>query len=248
MQLLSGRRAIVTGAAQGIGAATARTLVEHGASVVIADLDASLAVDTAQELAKLGGTAVPVKVDVRDPDEVQAAVDLCVAELGGLDILVNNAGITRDATLRKMTVDDFEAVIDVHLKGSFLATKSASLAMRDQGTGGAIINISSISGKVGMIGQANYSAAKAGLVGFTKAVAKELAPHNIRVNAIQPGLIRTAMTEALRADIWESKLAEVPLRRAGEPEDVGNAVVFLASELSSYITGVVLEVAGGRHI
>jgi len=248
MPLLSGRRAIITGAAQGIGAATARKLMEHGASVVIADLNASLAQDTARELAKLGGTAVPVKVDVRNPDEVQAAVELCVAELGGLDILVNNAGITRDATLRKMTVDDFEAVIDVHLKGAFLATKSASLAMRDQGTGGAIINISSISGKVGMIGQANYSAAKAGLVGFTKAVAKELAPHNIRVNAIQPGLIRTAMTEALRPDVWESKLAEIPLRRAGEPEDIGNAVVFLASELSSYITGVVLEVAGGRHI
>jgi 3-oxoacyl-[acyl-carrier protein] reductase len=170
-----------------------------------------------------------------------------VREWGRLDVLVNNAGITRDATLRKLTLDAWQAVIEVNLQGTFLATQAAATRMREQGSG-AIVNISSISGKVGMIGQANYSAAKAGVVGLTKATARELAHHGIRVNAVQPGLIRTPMTEALREDIWQQKMSEIPMRRAGEPDEVANVVLFLASDLSSYLTGTVLEVTGGRFM
>jgi 3-oxoacyl-[acyl-carrier protein] reductase len=166
---------------------------------------------------------------------------------GSIDILVNNAGITRDATLRTMTTDQFRQVMDVHLYGTWLGTKYASLRMRERGSG-AIVNISSISGKVGLAGQTNYSAAKAGIVGMTKAAAKELAHLGIRVNAIQPGLVRTAMTAALRPEIWAQKLADVPLGRAAEPEEIGRVALFLASDLSSYMTGTVLEVTGGRHM
>jgi 3-oxoacyl-[acyl-carrier protein] reductase len=245
--LLEGRRAIVTGGGQGIGAAVAAVFSAHGAAVVVADVDAASAQRSAAALRAGGAAAAAARLDVRDPDEVAAAVALCRDRFGGLDILVNNAGITRDATLRRMTLDDFAAVLDVHLKGAFLVTQAAAAVMREQ-RAGAIVNISSISGKVGMVGQANYSAAKAGLIGFTKAVAKELAPHGIRVNAVQPGLIRTAMTEALRPDIWAQKLAEIPMGRAGEPADVANAVLFLASDLAAYVTGAVLEVTGGRHM
>ncbi|MER7204766.1 SDR family NAD(P)-dependent oxidoreductase [Streptomyces sp. CB01635] len=178
---------------------------------------------------------------------MKAAVRGCVERFGSLDAMVNNAGITRDATLRKMSEADFDAVVDVHLKGAWLGTRAAAEVMREQGSG-SIVNISSISGKVGMVGQTNYSAAKAGLVGLTKAAAKELAHRGVRVNAVQPGLIRTEMTESLREDIWNAKLAEVPMRRAGEPEEVAGTVLFLASDLSSYTTGCVLEVAGGRSI
>jgi 3-oxoacyl-[acyl-carrier protein] reductase len=149
--------------------------------------------------------------------------------------------------MRKMTLDDFNAVVDVHLRGTWLGTRAASLVMRERKRG-AIVNISSISGKVGMAGQTNYSAAKAGIIGLTKAAAKELAHLGVRVNAVQPGLIATAMTEALRPDVWESKLAEIPMGRAGSPEEVAGAVLFLASDLSAYMTGTVLEVTGGRHI
>jgi 3-oxoacyl-[acyl-carrier protein] reductase len=161
--------------------------------------------------------------------------------------MVNNAGITRDATLRKMTLDQFRAVLDVHLVGAWLGTRAAAAVMRERGRG-AVVNISSIAGKVGMIGQTNYSAAKAGIVGLTKAAAKELAHRGVRVNAIQPGLIRTAMTDALRPDIVEQKLAEIPMGRVGEPAEIANVALFLASDLSSYLTGTVLEVTGGRYM
>ncbi len=183
--------------------------------------------------------------DVTEPEQVDALVQACVDTYGALDILVNNAGVTRDATLRKMSIEDFDTVIDVHLKGTWLGTRAASLVMREQGRG-AIVNISSLSGKIGLPGQTNYSAAKAGIVGLTKAAAKELAHLGVRVNAVQPGLIRTAMTEAMRPDIWDAKEREVPLQRAGEPVEVANAVLFLASDLASYITGTVVEVTGGR--
>jgi len=174
-------------------------------------------------------------------------VERCVAELGRLDVIVNNAGVTRDATLRRMTLEDFRTVIDVHLQGAWLGTRAAAAVMREQQSG-SIINMSSISGKVGNIGQTNYSTAKAGLIGLTKASAKELAHVGVRVNAIAPGLIRTAMTEAMRADIWEQKLAEIPMARAGEVSEVADAALFLASNLSAYITGTVLEVTGGRYM
>lgn len=247
MKLLENRVAIVTGAAQGIGLAIASTFATHGASLVIADLNVEAAQDARAKLEALGAKALAIRVDVRDPVQVQQMVETAVSELGSLDVLVNNAGITRDATLRKMTLDDWQLVIDVHLKGTFLGTQAAATVMRQQKRG-AIVNISSISGKVGLVGQTNYSAAKAGIIGLTKAAAKELAPHGVRVNAVQPGLIRTAMTEALRQDIWDQKLSEVPMGRAGEPGEVANAVLFLASDLASYITGTVLEVTGGRFM
>jgi 3-oxoacyl-[acyl-carrier protein] reductase len=247
MKLLEKRVAVVTGAAQGIGMAIASTFAIHGASLVIADLNLEAAQDAKAKLEVLGAKALAVRVDVRDPAQVQHMVETTVSELGSLDVLVNNAGITRDATLRKMTLDDWQLVIDVHLKGTFLGTQAAAAVMRQQKCG-AIVNISSISGKVGFVGQTNYSAAKAGIIGLTKAAAKELAPHGVRINAVQPGLIRTAMTEALHQDIWNQKVSEVPMGRAGEPEEVANAVLFLASDLASYITGAVLEVTGGRYM
>ena len=158
--------------------------------------------------------------------------------------MVNNAGITRDATMRKMTEDQFDQVIAVHLKGTWNGTRLAADVMRENKRG-AIVNISSISGKVGLIGQTNYSAAKAGIVGLTKAAAKEVAHLGVRINAIQPGLIRSAMTEAMPQRIWDAKLAEIPMARAGEPSEVASVALFLASDLSSYMTGTVLEVTGG---
>ena len=174
-------------------------------------------------------------------------VAAAVEHFGGLDIMVNNAGITRDATMRKMTEEQFDQVIAVHLKGTWNGTKAAAAIMRENKRG-AIVNMSSISGKVGLVGQTNYSAAKAGIVGMTKAAAKELAHLGVRVNAIQPGLIRSAMTEAMPQQIWDQKLAEVPMGRAGEPAEVAKVALFLASDLSSYMTGTVLEVTGGRHV
>ena len=179
--------------------------------------------------------------------EVEALIAAAVDTFGGLDVMVNNAGITRDATMRKMTEEQFDQVISVHLKGTWNGTRKAADVMRENKRG-SIVNISSISGKVGLIGQTNYSAAKAGIVGLTKAAAKEVAHLGVRINAIQPGLIRSAMTEAMPQRIWDAKLAEVPMARAGEPDEVANVALFLASDLSSYMTGTVLEVTGGRYI
>ena len=247
MRLLEDRAAIVTGAAQGIGFAIAKVFAEHGARLIIADLNEQAAQAAAKELASAGADATAIGCDVTDEAQVEAAITGCVERYGRLDVLVNNAGITRDATIRKMTAGQFRQVMDVHLFGTWLGTKYASLRMREKG-GGAIVNISSISGKVGLPGQTNYSAAKAGIVGMTKAAAKELAHLGVRVNAIQPGLVRTAMTEALRPDLWQEKMAGVPMGRAAEPEEIGRVALFLASDLSSYMTGAVLEVTGGRHM
>lgn len=246
MALLAGRTAVVTGGAQGLGLAIAEVFIAEGARVVLGDLDLDrtrAAADT------LGGPKVArsVRCDVTSRADVDALVAAAVAEFGRLDVMVNNAGITRDATLRKMTEEQFDDVIAVHLKGTWHGTRAAAAVMREQGSG-AIVNMSSISGKVGLIGQTNYSAAKAGIVGLTKAAAKELAHVGVRVNAIQPGLIRSAMTEAMPQRIWDAKLTEVPMGRAGEPREVATVALFLASDLSSYMTGTVLEVTGGRHI
>jgi 3-oxoacyl-[acyl-carrier protein] reductase len=246
MGLLDGRTAVVTGGAQGIGFAIAERYVAEGARVVLGDLDLDA---TEAAVDRLGGADVAraVRCDVTSADDVEALVAAAVSEFGGLDVMVNNAGITRDATMRKMTEDQFDQVIAVHLKGSWNGTRKAADVMREQKRG-AIVNISSISGKVGLIGQTNYSAAKAGIVGLTKAAAKEVAHLGVRINAIQPGLIRSAMTEAMPQRIWDSKLAEIPMARAGEPSEVASVALFLASDLSSYMTGTVLEVTGGRHI
>jgi 3-oxoacyl-[acyl-carrier protein] reductase len=246
MGLLDGKVAVVTGAAQGIGFEIARRFVSEGASVVLGDINAEAAEKAAAELAATGRT-VGLRCDVTSEDEVGALVNRAIEEFGQLDVMVNNAGITRDATMRKMPLSDFQAVLDVHLVGAWLGTKAAAAIMREQKSG-AIINMSSMSGKHGNPGQTNYSAAKAGLVGLTKAAAKELAYLGVRVNAIQPGLIRTAMTEAMPQKAWDAKMAEIPMGRAGEPAEVAKVALFLASDLSSYMTGGVLEVAGGRNM
>jgi 3-oxoacyl-[acyl-carrier protein] reductase len=249
MGLLDDRTAVITGAAQGIGLEIARRFLAEGARVVLGDINGEAAEKSAAELAAAhaGGVALGARCDVTAEDEVDALVRRAEQEFGTVDVMVNNAGITRDATMRKMTLADFRAVLDVHLVGSWLGTRAAGAVMRERKRG-SIINISSISGKVGMLGQTNYSSAKAGMVGLTKAAAKELAYLNVRVNAIQPGLIRTAMTEALREDIWAAKLAEIPMGRAAEPAEVAGVALFLASDLSSYMTGTVLEVTGGRYM
>ena len=243
--LLTGKTAVITGAAQGIGHAIACRFVDEGATVVIADLDEAAAARAAASFPE--GRAIAVRCDVTSESDVDALVSGTVERLGSLDVMVNNAGITRDATMAKMSLDDFRLVMDVHLVGTWLGTKTAGAVMRDQGAG-AIVNLSSISGKVGNFGQTNYSAAKAGIVGMTKAAAKELARHGVRVNAIQPGLIRTAMTEAMPQKAWDAKMTEIPMARAGEPAEVAAVAAFLSSDLSSYMTGTVLEVTGGRYM
>jgi len=246
MALLVGRTAVITGGARGLGYAIAEQFIAEGARVVLGDLDFDITRSAAETLGG-SGVARAVACDVTSLTAVEDLVAAAVGEFGALDIMVNNAGVTRDATLRKMTEQEFDEVISVHLKGAWNGTRSAAAIMREQG-GGAIINMSSISGKVGFIGQTNYSAAKAGIVGLTKAAAKELAHLGVRVNAIAPGLIRSAMTEAMPQRIWDAKLAEVPMGRAGEPSEVAAAALFFGSDLSSYVTGTVLEVTGGRHL
>ncbi|MBS9532413.1 3-oxoacyl-ACP reductase FabG [Mycobacterium sp. M1] len=246
MGLLTDRTAVITGGAQGLGYAIAQRFVAEGARVVLGDVNLD-ATRVAAE--RLGGAdvAAAVSCDVTRSAEVEALVATAVQRFGSLDVMVNNAGITRDATMRKMTEEQFDQVIAVHLKGTWNGLRAASAIMRENKRG-AIVNMGSISGKVGMIGQTNYSAAKAGIVGMTKAASKELAYLGVRVNAIQPGLIRSAMTEAMPQRIWDSKVAEVPMGRAGEPDEVAGVALFLASDLSSYMTGTVLDVTGGRHL
>jgi 3-oxoacyl-[acyl-carrier protein] reductase len=246
VSLLTGQTAVITGGAQGLGLAIAQRFVDEGARVVLGDLNLEATQIAAKEL---GGedVAIAVRCDVTSGDDVDALIAAAIDRFGSLDIMINNAGITRDATMRKMTEEQFDQVIAVHLKGTWNGLRKAAAIMRENKRG-TIVNMSSISGKVGMIGQTNYSAAKAGIVGMTKAASKELAHLGVRVNAIQPGLIRSAMTEAMPQRIWDSKVAEVPMGRAGEPSEVASVALFLASDLSSYMTGTVLEVTGGRHL
>lgn len=246
MAPLEGRTAVVTGSAQGIGYAIAEALAAEGANVVIADINADAAAEAAASLG-IGDRAIGVGGNVAESEDIDALVAAALDTFGSLDVWVNNAGITRDATMRKMTEDMFDQVIAVHLRGSWLGTRAAANIMRDNG-GGSIINISSTSGKSGNPGQTNYSAAKAGIVGLTKAAAKEVGFANVRVNAVQPGLIRTAMTEAMPEEAFKEKLTGIPLGRAGEPSEIAQTVLFLASDMSSYLTGITIEVAGGRAI
>ncbi len=247
MTLLEGQTAVVTGAARGIGLAIATAFAAEGATVVISDVDAAAAEASAKALGAQGATAHAVAADVTDAAAVELVARSALERYGRLDVFVNNAGITRDATIKNMTAEQWQQVMDVHLTGTFNGIKSAGAIMREQGSG-SIVNLSSISAKVGFFGQANYSAAKAGIVALTKVAAKELARYDVRVNAVQPGLIRTDMTTAMAQEIWDQKLAEVPMGRAGEPEEVASVVLFLASGMASYVTGAVVEITGGRYM
>ena len=243
--LLQDKVVIVTGGAQGIGLSIAEKFHTNGATVVVADLDG----DQARMAATgLGDKAEGVPCNVVEEASVEALVDGVVDRHGRLDVLVNNAGITRDGMMHKLSLADFRAVMEVHLQGTWLCSRAALTHMRSRDGGGAIVNMSSISGKIGNLGQTNYAAAKAGIVGMTKATAREGARFGIRANAIQPGLINTAMTQAMPDEVFQSKVEGIPLGRAGEPSEVADAALFLASDMSSYITGITIEVAGGRHM
>ncbi|MGH8004160.1 MAG: 3-oxoacyl-[acyl-carrier-protein] reductase [Limisphaerales bacterium] len=241
---LTGRAALVTGSARGIGKAIAYQLAVRGASVVVSDLLADAAGACVEEFKSNGFSALALAGDVSSADSIEETVNKTVEAFGSVDILVNNAGITKDGLLFRMSEGDWDKVMAVNLKGVFLATKAASRVMA-QKRWGRIVNISSVIGLMGNAGQANYAASKAGVVGFTKACAKELAGRNITVNAVAPGYIRTEMTEKLPEQAKEAFLAAIPLGRAGTAEDVASAVSFLVSEEAGYITGQVLQIDGG---
>ena len=246
--LLAGRVAFVTGAGSGIGRAIATRFAGEGADIAAVDLNEAGASQTADAVRALGRRAEALRADVAVAAEVEAAAQRTQTVFGRIDILVNNAGITRDVTIRKMTDEDWDLVIDVHLKGTFLCTRAVLARMRDAGRGGAVINMSSISGKIGNFGQANYASAKAGIVALTKVTAREYARYGIRANAIQPGLIDTPMTRAMGEELLKARVADTPLGRIGTPEEVAGVALFLASDLASYVTGAVIEVTGGRYI
>ncbi len=245
MSTLMGRVALVTGSSRGIGRAIAMALARQGCKVVVNyHHRAAEAEEVVQRIREAGGEAVAVQADVSLAAEAQKLVDATVAAFGTLDILVNNAGIARDNLLLRMAEEDWDAVLDTNLKGAFHCTKAAQrIFLRKRA--GRIINIGSVVGLVGNAGQANYAAAKAGLVGLTKALAKELGSRNITVNLVAPGFIQTEMTAGLSAEVIQQALARIPLARLGAPEDVAAAVVFLASDEAAYITGQVLCVDGG---
>jgi 3-oxoacyl-[acyl-carrier protein] reductase len=244
------RIAIVTGAARGLGAATARRLAADGMAVGVLDLDEAACAGTVKEIADAGGRAIAVGADVSKTEHVQNAVDRIVAELGPPTVLVNNAGIIRDNLLFKMTDDDWDAVLGVHLRGAFLMSRAAQKYMVDQRYG-RIVNLSS-SSALGNRGQVNYSAAKAGMQGFTKTLAIELGPFGITANAVAPGFIVTDMTASTAArvgmsfeDFQTAAAGQIPVRRVGQPDDVANTIAFLVGEGAGFVSGQVIYVAGG---
>ncbi len=242
-----GKVAVITGASRGIGRSIALALAAQGAKIVAVDLDQLSTEAVVAELQEAGAEALAVMGNVTIAADAEKMVDAAVQAFGRVDILVNNAGITRDGLLIRMKEEDWDAVLTVNLKGAFLCTKAVSRIMTKQRFG-RIINIASIVGQMGNAGQANYCASKAGLIGLTKSNARELAKRNITVNAVAPGFIATAMTDALPEKAREELAAQIPLERLGSPDDIANAVVFLAAERSGYITGQVLAVNGGMYM
>ena len=246
--LLTGRVALVTGAGSGIGRAVSIRFAEEGADVAAVDINEMTAAETVAEVQRLGRRGIALRADVSRSDDVEAAVTRAGASLGPITILINNAGLTRDKTIRNLTEADWDLVLDVHLKGTFLCTKAVAARMREAGHGGAIVNLSSISGKIGNFGQANYASAKAGIVALTKVTAREFARYGVRANAIQPGMIDTPMTRALGEAHRARSVDATPLGRLGRPEEVATVALFLASDLASFVTGAIVEVTGGRYL
>ena len=242
--MFEGKIALITGAARGIGQAIAFDLAARGADIVVCDIKAEWLTETAEGVEKLGKKAYCFELDVTNAEDVQKVVNDIAAATGRIDILVNNAGITRDGLLMRMSEEDWDAVLTVNLKGTFVCTKAVSRIMMKQRSG-SIINIASVVGLMGNAGQANYAASKGGVIAFTKSVAKELSSRNIRANAVAPGFISSKMTDALSDDVRQKMLDAIPLSSFGTPQDVANAVAFLASDQSSYITGQVISVNGG---
>ena len=244
---LSGKVALITGSARGIGRSIAEAFSAEGAVVVVNDVgnDAG-ARETLAAITSAGGTGTVEMFDVSDAAQVEAGVKNILAAHGRIDVLVNNAGITRDNLLLRMSEEEFDAVIRVNLKGTYLLTKTVTRHMMKQRSG-KVVNISSVVGMMGNAGQSNYAAAKAGIIGFTKATARELASRNITVNAIAPGFIQTAMTAALPEAVQKAFLAQIPLGRFAEPREVAELALFLASDASSYITGQVVGINGGMY-
>ncbi len=244
---MKGQVAVVTGAGQGIGKAISEALAKRGVSVGVVDINIAQAEETARELQSLGVKAVALQADVSKAEDVEAVFKKVMDEFSRVDILVNNAGITRDTLLLRMKVEDWDAVLSVNLKSAFLCSKEAVKIMAKQRYG-RIVNISSVVAFTGNPGQVNYSASKAGLVGLTKTIALEYASRGITCNAVAPGFIQTAMTDKLPEDIKKKMLESIPLGRFGTPEDVAEAVVFLASPQAGYITGHVIHVNGGMYM
>jgi len=244
---LAGKVALVTGAAQGIGKAVALLLAQNGADIAVSDVNFEKAEETAKEIQALGRRAMAIKVDVAKLDDVEKMVGATLSQFGQINILINNAGIARDKLILRMTEEDWDAVLNINLKGTFNCTKAVVRHMSKQKSG-KIVNIASVVGEMGNPGQGNYAASKAGVIGFTKTIAREFAQRGINVNAIAPGYIETPMTDALPEKAKEELKRLIPMDRLGKPEDVAEAVLFLVSEASSYITGQVLNVNGGIYM
>ncbi len=244
---LQGKVALVTGSAQGIGKSIALALSGNGADCIISDVNLEMAENTAEEIRASGRKSIALKANVADSGEVSDMIKKGIDELGKIDILVNNAGITRDGLLMRMKDEDWDLVLSINLKGSFLCSKAVARPMMKQRSG-RIINIASIVGAMGNVGQANYVASKAGLIGLTKTIARELASRGITCNAVAPGFIDTAMTQSLPEDVKENLYAQIPMGKLGTPEDVAGAVRFLASDEAAYVTGQVIHVNGGMYM
>jgi len=244
MAMFEGKVALVTGAARGIGQAIAKKLALEGCDVALCDLKAEWLTETVGLIEAAGRKVKCFEADVSQAAAVDAAVSGVIEAFGKVDILVNNAGITKDTLMIRMSEQDWDAVLSVNLKGTFLFTKAVARPMMKQRSG-TIVNVASIIGLIGNAGQCNYAASKAGVIALTKSAAKELAARNVRVNAVAPGFIQTRMTDVLPEDVRKKMLELIPMSRFGQPEDVANVVLFLASDAASYMTGQVLPVCGG---